>query len=92
MTVIDDTLAERGQRYGEFDGHAAISQSIKDVMRSQSKWANLAPDQREGLEMIAHKIARVLNGDPNYEDSWRDIAGYAELVAARLRKQGGQHA
>jgi hypothetical protein len=40
--------------------------------------------QREALEMIAHKIARIINGDPNYADSWVDIAGYAKLVADRL--------
>lgn len=36
--------------------------------------------------MIAHKIGRILNGDPNYADSWIDIAGYAKLVADRLEK------
>jgi hypothetical protein len=35
--------------------------------------------------MIAHKIGRILNGDPDYIDSWDDIAGYAKLVADRLR-------
>jgi len=44
----------------------------------------LAADQREALEMIAHKIARIINGDPNYADSWVDIAGYAKLVSDRL--------
>ena len=46
---------------------------------------DLDPDQREALEMIAHKIARIVNGDPNYADSWVDIAGYATLVADRLQ-------
>jgi hypothetical protein len=34
--------------------------------------------------MIMHKVARILNGDPNYADNWIDIAGYATLVADRL--------
>ena len=34
--------------------------------------------------MIVNKLARIYNGDPNYSDSWRDIAGYATLVADRL--------
>jgi hypothetical protein len=34
--------------------------------------------------MVAHKIARIINGDPNYSDSWVDVAGYAKLVADRL--------
>jgi hypothetical protein len=41
-------------------------------------------DQIEALEMIFSKLARILNGDPNYADSWIDIAGYATLVADRL--------
>lgn len=35
--------------------------------------------------MIAHKIARILNGDPDYDDSWVDIAGYATLVVKKLK-------
>ena len=41
-------------------------------------------DQVEALEMIAHKIGRIINGDHSYSDSWHDIAGYAKLVADRL--------
>ena len=87
---VNETLNERGSRYGEFRRHAEISQSLKAVMK---KYANeniergfvpLADDQREALEMIQHKIARIINGDPNYHDSWHDIAGYATLVADRL--------
>ena len=83
MNVID-TLTERGERYGKFKDHARISQSLKQEMEAQFNWCNLAPDQKEALEMIAHKIARILNGDPCYADSWHDIAGYATLVADRL--------
>ncbi|WP_257617167.1 hypothetical protein [Campylobacter pinnipediorum] len=34
--------------------------------------------------MIAHKIARILAGNPNYKDHWDDIAGYATLVSKEL--------
>jgi hypothetical protein len=34
--------------------------------------------------MISHKIARILNGDPCYHDSWHDIVGFAKLVADGL--------
>ena len=83
---LTNTLTERGKRYGAFTGHAEIAQQLKAVMRSYEakRGCDLDPDQREALEMIAHKIARVLNGDPNYADSWHDIAGYAQLVADRL--------
>ena len=45
----------------------------------------LKADQQEALDMIAHKIGRIINGDPDYADSWDDIAGYAKLVGDRLR-------
>lgn len=83
--TIDDTLAERGSRYGEFPEHASVTQFIKVAMASGNNWEfGLADDQKECLEMIAHKIGRILNGDPDYIDSWTDIIGYARLVEKRL--------
>ena len=81
---VDAILEERGRRYGLFTDLASMSQTIKDMMKQEEGWARLAPDQKEALEVIAQKIARILNGDPNYADSWVDIAGYAKLVADRL--------
>ena len=81
---LDTTLEDRGKKYGKFTDHAAITQSLKQTMYHQPKWEKLTDDQKEALEMIAHKIGRILNGDPNYADSWIDIAGYAKLVADRL--------
>jgi hypothetical protein len=85
--TITQTLTERGQRYGKFTGHATITQSLKLVMQRSSNWREnkLSMDQLEALEMIAHKIGRILNGDPDYDDSWVDIAGYAKLVSDRLQ-------
>lgn len=88
---VDKTLEERGSRYGKFTGHARVSQAIQDVMsicyelsHDGCKWKDLDDDMKEALFMIAHKIGRIVNGDPNYADSWIDIAGYATLVANRL--------
>ena len=82
---ITDTLTERGKRYGVFTAHAAITQELKSVIRSRMNGKIIAPDQVEALEMICHKIGRIVNGDPDYADSWVDIAGYAKLVADRLQ-------
>lgn len=89
MTDIATTLAERGARYGSFEDHAAVTQKLKHVMfvHVKARGKTLAPDQVEALEMIAHKIGRIVNGDPDYADSWADIAGYAQLVADRLQRQ-----
>lgn len=84
MSNLEVTLEERGSRYGEFSDHSDISQSLKEVMYNTDNWGTLKPEMRESLEMIAHKIARILNGDPNYADSWVDIAGYSKLVGDKL--------
>lgn len=82
--TVTDTLTERGSRYGKFSGHAKITQSLKTLMTSHAGWRKLSDSQAEALDMIAHKIGRILNGDPNYADSWHDIAGYAALVDNQL--------
>ena len=83
---VNEMLDGRRERYGEFAGHAHIAQCLKDEMWMTYGWNRLAADQREALEMVQHKVARILNGDPNYDDNWVDIAGYAMLVANRLRR------
>lgn len=78
-------LDERGSRYGKFVDHAECTQAIKAEIYKRLKGKTVKADQIEALEMIAHKIGRIVCGDPDYEDSWRDIAGYATLVADRLK-------
>jgi hypothetical protein len=84
MSDVNTILGERGERYGSFYANADTAQLLKQAMESLDGWGKLQVDQCEALHMIAHKIARILNGDPNYADSWIDIAGYAKLVADRL--------
>lgn len=81
---IDSILAQREKHYGMFKQHAGLAQQLKLIMRSGLNWPGLSPDKKEALEMIAAKIARILNGDPEHHDSWHDITGYAKLVADTL--------
>lgn len=81
---IGATLAERGSRYGRFRDHAVIAQGIKEAMWNTPGWARLEADQKQAIEVISDKLARILNGDPNYVDNWHDIIGYAQLVEDRL--------
>ena len=92
MSTIDNTLNERGTRYGAFTGHAQVTQLLKRAMGQHPGWRKLQDDQREALEMTAHKIGRILNGDPNYLDSWHDIIGYVRLVEQRLEREQGESA
>lgn len=78
---LDKILKDRGEQYGDFRYQFAFSQEIKDLMKEQPNWEELTPAQKEVLEMVSHKLSRILYGNPNNEDSWRDIAGYVTLVA-----------
>ena len=87
---INDTLKERGSRYGKFANHAELSQNLKNAVFThinQYGITQLQPYQVEAMEMILHKVARIANGDPYYDDSWRDIAGYAQLVVDILNEK-----
>lgn len=84
MSEVDTTLEERGNRYGAFTEHARITQSIKRAMQDSPNWQKLPDFMKEALEMNAHKVGRILNGDPNYADSWHDIIGYTRLVEKEL--------
>jgi hypothetical protein len=81
---IEKTLKQRQKTHGDFATHAKISQQLKAVLWEHD-FQELDADQIEALEMICHKIARVLNGNPNHHDHWHDIAGYATLVGDRLK-------
>lgn len=88
VSDIESTLAERGSRYGTFEGHAKVTQALKDVAQSHPNYHKLKAHHKEALDMIFHKIGRILNGDPNYADSWHDIAGYATLVEKIIAGEG----
>lgn len=81
------TLTERGTYYGKFKDGAALMQGMKRLLADHAAAHNktFADDQWEALEMIVHKIGRIVNGNPDKVDHWVDIAGYATLVADRLQ-------
>jgi hypothetical protein len=84
--TVDNVVDERAITYGKFENLAEVSQRFKDSLHyfliTRNKY--LAPDQQEAMELIFHKFARIVNGDPDHIDNWKDIAGYATLVADRL--------
>ena len=85
MNSIDATLAQRESTYGDYEDVAKISQFIKETLRDGKQYHNLKSFQLESLDMICNKMARIVNGDPLYHDSWHDIQGYAKLVADKLK-------
>ena len=82
---IETVIQERGSNYGRFEDGAEIMQQLKLIAHTSQGWERMKPIQREGMDMILHKIGRILNGDPAYIDSWVDIEGYSNLVSSWLK-------
>ena len=86
----EQLLAEREKTHGSFYVHASYTTSLKECMREGQGFARLIQEHQEALDMIAHKIGRILAGNPHCRDHWADIAGYA-LLAERACKKEAQH-
>lgn len=82
MSGIDKTLEEREKRYGSFQSFSMLCQDLKKItsLYIERQGTILEDYHQEALDMILHKISRIINGDPNYKDNWHDIAGYAKLA------------
>jgi hypothetical protein len=85
---LNDVLAERGRTHGDWSDNARLAQQMKELFRQEKGWLKLSACQREALDMIAGKISRVLSGDCDHVDHWRDVAGYAQLVVRELDADG----
>lgn len=80
---ITATLAQRGEAYGDFREQGRVCQNLKKAMHDSPNWAFLPSYLREGLEMVQHKVSRILNGDALYDDNLHDIVGYTKLMQDR---------
>lgn len=86
----EDILEERQETHGDFTWVAETSQDLKDYFRQKASWYDLTYVQREALDNIAQKTARIFAGDPNFADHWVDIQGYAKLAEKEIRKGENQ--
>jgi hypothetical protein len=86
-TSVDNVLNDRAKDYGKFIEGAEIMQMLKRLVHNyiEDRGTPLAFDQREAIDMIIHKLGRIINGNPDKVDHWVDVAGYSTLVADRLR-------
>lgn len=73
-------LASRGKTHGPFAENARVMQALKREARSGVTYEKLSDAHKEALDMILHKVGRIVNGDGNFDDHWVDISGYAELA------------
>jgi hypothetical protein len=81
MTTPDPTIPNRDHQHGGIEAVGDISQSLKQAMRRSLNWEKLTRGEREALDMLAHKVARILSGaDPHDPQHWEDVAGYPMAV------------
>ena len=83
---ITETLDQREGRYGNYVHVAATAQELKEILRRGHSWGIMEAYMQESLDLIANKLARIVNGDPFYDDSWHDVGGYAKLVEIERTK------
>ena len=84
--ALEGILGERGNRYGTFENNAKTCQLLKNVFHAQEGWYRLSYVQREAVEMMMHKISRLINGDSTYTDTVVDIAGYNQLMLNHMNE------
>jgi Domain of unknown function (DUF6378) len=85
MTDQEEMLAARAKQHGDFSVHAEITQRLKAIAQSDiGGYSSMSFPQREAVDMILHKIGRILAGNPNHHDHWDDIAGYAKITRDRI--------
>ncbi len=87
MASSDEILNEREETHGLYEDVSQTAQALKNCFAVQANWLLLSPVQRESLDLIATKLARILNGNPDEIDHWEDVAGYARLVVRELVKE-----
>jgi hypothetical protein len=79
-------IPNRDEQHGGMEAVGSLSQSMKIPIHHGANWYLLTPGEQEALDMIAHKIARILSGaDPHDPQHWEDVAGYAH-AAMRARE------
>jgi hypothetical protein len=85
LDTTDDLLVRRSSTHGEFMDNAQTEVALCEVIDRGRQRGTMHPTMVVSLRMLAHKIARAINGDPYNPEHWEDMAGYARLVETRLK-------
>jgi hypothetical protein len=80
-------IEARHSTHGDYSCVAELDQALKDVLRNHVGWDRLTPGQALAIEMIVHKIARIMCGKPDFRDHWLDVCGYVQCVLDRLPEE-----
>jgi TRAP-type mannitol/chloroaromatic compound transport system substrate-binding protein len=78
-SLIENLLNERAKTHGDFNVTAKVAQDLKHVLRMSPTWHKKTDVQREALDMMASKLARMVAGDSDFPDHRDDFDGYERL-------------
>lgn len=87
LPKVERTLNERQSQYGCYEDVAYATQSMLDILYSNTSYKNMSKPHKESIHMILSKIARLSCGDQNCIDGWHDIQGYAKLIEDLIGKE-----
>lgn len=81
--TIENILSERQKTSGDYARVARTSQAIQRVLAKGRNWeqGSLTDEMTTSLQMIALKLARIVEGDCHHRDHFDDVAGYGLLAA-----------
>lgn len=85
---VTNVVIARDSSYGGFSGIAETCQAMKDLARKCPSWQSLNSSEKEGIDMILHKITRILYSPKKIRDSWVDIGGYVRATLQAMDKDG----
>jgi len=84
MKNVNEILQEREKTHGKYADHAYVTQEMKAACQYKGLDTKLSYEQKEAVDMILHKVGRIIAGNNNEVDHWQDIAGYATLVVRSI--------
>ncbi len=78
---VDQVIASREKTHGSYANTARVAQTLKRILRAETaNYETLTFRQRESLDHICTKLARIVSGDASEPDHWLDIQGYAKIA------------
>lgn len=82
--VVEQVVEARGKTHGDWGKMADVAQTLKATLHQAPNWGRLSLMQRETLDSVCTKIARIVVGDASVREHWVDLIGYLEITLHRM--------
>ncbi len=90
MTSVENTLNERGERYGDYKDVLTARAEILNVLKSHNRKSGLEVMTTEMEIALGDLVLKLVRAStcPSYADSFHDLAGYSTLIESKLCNPG----